>query len=79
MTKLYPTTADTTLTKSNRRKMKPYANIMNNPRIETQIQNDSATTEIQPDNKNSNGTIPTEHKKNDDNIFSLVTRGNTNP
>ena len=79
MTKLYPTTADTTLTKLNRRKMKLNPNIMNNPHTESQIQNIKATTEIDPTNKNSNDTIPSEHKKNDDNIFSSVTRGNANP
>ena len=79
MTKLYPTTADTTLTKPNRRRMKLNPNIMNNPHTESQIQNIKATTEIDPTIKNSNDTIPSEHKKNDDNIFSSVTRGNTNP
>ena len=79
MTKLYPTTADTTLTKLNRRKMKLNPNIMNNPHTESQIQNIKATTEIDPTIKNSNDTIPSEHKKNDDNIFSSVTRGNANP
>ena len=79
MTTIQPTRSDTTLMKSNRRKMKPYANIMNNPRIKTQIQNNAATIEIHPGNKNSNDTIPSEHKKNDDNIFSSVTRRNTNP
>ena len=79
MTKLYPTTADTTLTKSNRRKLKLNPNIMNNPHTESQIQNIKATTEIDPTIKNSNDTIPSEHKRNDNNIFSAVTRGNSNP
>ena len=79
MTKIQLIRADTTLMKSNRRKMKPYANIMNNPHIETQIPNNTATTEIHPANKNSKGTIPSGLKKNNENIFSLVTCGNTNP
>ena len=79
MTKLYPTTADTTLTKSPRRKMKLHPNNMNNPRTESQNPNDKATTEIIPTDKNSNDTIPSEHKRNNNNIFSAVTRGNSNP
>ena len=79
MTKFQPITADTTLTKSPRRKMKLHPNNMNNPRTESQNPNDKATTEINPTDKNSNDTIPSGHKKNDDNIFSSVTRGNTNP
>ena len=68
-----------TLTKSPRRKMKLHPNNMNNPRTETQNQNDKATTEINPTDKNSNNTIPSGHKRNDNNIFSAVTRGNSNP
>ena len=79
MTKFEPITADTTLTKSPRRKMKLHPNNMNNPRTETQNPNDKATTEINPTDKNSNDITPSGHKRNDNNIFSAVTRGNSNP
>ena len=79
MTKIQPTRADTTLTKSNRRKMKLHPNNINNPRTEIQNPNDKATTEINPTDKNSNDIIPSGHKRNDNNKFSAVTRGNSNP
>ena len=79
MTKFEPITADTTLMKSPRRKMKLHPNNMNNPRTETQNPNDKTTTEINPADKNSNNITPSGHKRNDNNIFSAVTRGNGNP
>ena len=77
--KFEPTTVDITLMKSPRRKMKLHPNNMNNPRTEIQNPNDKATTEINPTDKNSNDIIPSGHKRNDNNIFSAVTRGNGNP
>ena len=79
MTKFEPTTADTTLMKSPRRKMKLHPNNMNNPRTETQNPNDKATTKINPTDKNSNNITPSGHKRKDNNIFSAVTQGNSNP
>ena len=79
MTKFEPITADITLTKLPCHKMKLNPNNMNNPRTEIQNPNDKATTEINPTDKNSNDTIPSEHKRNNNNIFSAVTRGNGNP
>ena len=79
MTKIQPTRADTTLTKSNRRKMKLHPNNMNNPRTKIQNPNNKATTEINPTDKNSNDIIPSGHKRNGSNKFSAVTRGNSNP
>ena len=52
---------------------------MNNPRIENQNPNNTATTEINPTNKNSNNNIPSGHKQDKNNIFSTVTRENSNP
>ena len=56
--------------------MKLNPKIMNNPHTESQIQNNKSTTEIDHTIKNSDNIIPSGHKKNDDNIFSSVTRRN---
>ena len=79
MTKLYPTTADSTLIKSHPRKMKLNQNFVNSLCIENQSPKDKATTEINPTNKNSNNDIPSAHKQDNNNIFSTVTHENSNP
>ena len=79
MMKLEPTTADLTLTKLPRCKMKLHSNNMNNPGTKIQNQNSKATTEINHTDKNSNNIIPSGHKRNDNNKLSAVTRGNSNP